>query len=238
METPVAPQPRRLNERQRQVAEAHAAILQHVLWLAGNVDMSRAVRQVGAEAAARKLPPSLTPLVALANDRAGTSRTLSEATLWRWLKQYDPDRPRALDRLAPYSAGQTKRANWLRDTAAPWAETALRLYQQPQKPTRRWVHEELPKHLPPGVTAPSYDMLRRFFASMGNVSLQTGRMGPRAIKGIKPFVRRDKGDLWPGEVMIADGHQFDAEVAHPRHGGPFRPEITSVLCAGTRRLLG
>ncbi|MFY3986096.1 Mu transposase C-terminal domain-containing protein [Achromobacter xylosoxidans] len=240
--TPLAPRPPALSHHQRKVAEARAVILQYVLATAEQSGLrrglNRAVHQVASAAAAHALPPSLAPLVSIANDRSGTSRTLTSATIYRWLSKYDPSQPRALDRLAPGNAGQAKRARWLRETTAPWADTALRLYQRPQKPTIRWVLEQLPKHLPEGINAPSYDSLRRFFASMGNVSLQAGRMGPRALKAIKPYVYRDKGDLWPGEVMMADGHQFDAEVAHPRHGKPFRPEITSVLCAGTRRLLG
>lgn len=234
----IVPKAPALSERQRRVAEARAAILQHVHWLAKTDGVDRAVRQVANDAAARALPPTIAPLVPLANDRAGTSRTLTRSTLYRWLSKFDPNRPNAVERLAPRSSGATKRANWLRVKVAPWAEIALGLYQRPQKPSMRWVHEQLPKLLPPGVKAPSYDSLRRFFDSMGNVSREVGRMGPREHKSIRPFVRRDKDSLWPGEVFMADGHTFDAEVAHPRHGRPFRPEITSVLCAGTRRLLG
>ncbi|MDC5138046.1 DDE-type integrase/transposase/recombinase, partial [Acinetobacter baumannii] len=36
----------------------------------------------------------------------------------------------------------------------------------------------------------------------------------------------------------ADGHCFDAEVAHPQHGKPFRPELTSIIDVATRRLVG
>lgn len=228
----------RLSERQRQVAEARATILLHISRLAEQIGQDRAVRQVVSAAAAHTLPPALAPLVSVANNRAGTSRTLTRATLYRWFSKFDPSQPRAVDELAPRNQGATKRANWLRETTAPWADTALRLYQRPQKPSMRWVLEELPRHLPAGVNAPSYDTLRRFFSSLGNVALQAGRMGPREHKSLMPHKRRDKGDLWPGEVFMADGHTFDAEVAHPRHGRPFRPEITSVLCAGTRRLIG
>ena len=111
-------------------------------------------------------------------------------------------------------------------------------YQRPQKPSLRWVHDQLPAHLAKGVTPPSYDTLRRFIGQMGNVAVEQGRMGPREIKAIKPFVRRDTSKLWPGDIYMADGHAFDAEVAHPRHGRPFRPEITTVLDTATRKALG
>ena len=47
---------------------------------------------------------------------------------------------------------------------------------------------------------------------MGNVAVEQGRMGPREIKATKPFVRRDTSKLWPGDIYMADGHAFDAEV--------------------------
>jgi len=92
--------------------------------------------------------------------------------------------------------------------------------------------------LPPGVPVPSYDMIRRYMRHMGNVERQRGRLGSREIKSVLPFVRRDTSVLWPTDVYLADGHTFDAEVAHPRHGRPFRPEITSVIDAASRRLVG
>jgi putative transposase len=44
--------------------------------------------------------------------------------------------------------------------------------------------------------------------------------------------------MWPGDVYTADGHCFDAEIAHPRHGRPFRPEITCIIDVATRRVVG
>ncbi len=230
--------PSSLTNRQRQVAEARAAILMYVHRLAARSGTSRAIEAMVEAARSGTLPIELGPLVSIANDKAGTVRTLASSTLYRWLAKFDLNQPNAVDLLAPRCAGTTKRGNWLREQVAPWADAALKLYQRPQKPTIRWVHEQLVAHVPHGVNAPSYDTLRRFLASMGSVALQTGRMGPRELKNIKPFKRRDTSMLWPSDVYLADGHQFDAEVAHPRHGRPFRPEITAVLDAATRRLLG
>ena len=63
-------------------------------------------------------------------------------------------------------------------------------------------------------------------------------MGSRDIKNIKGFIRRDTSFLAPTEVYTADGHCFDAEVAHPIHGKPFRPELTVILDVATRRVVG
>jgi putative transposase len=63
-------------------------------------------------------------------------------------------------------------------------------------------------------------------------------MGPRELKNLKPFVRRSIDDLLPNDIWSADGHTFDAEVQHPFHGRPFRPEITTVVDIATRRVVG
>jgi len=52
------------------------------------------------------------------------------------------------------------------------------------------------------------------------------------------YVMRSTADLLPTCIYTADGKTFDAEVAHPIHGQPFRPEITSILDVATRRCVG
>jgi len=63
-------------------------------------------------------------------------------------------------------------------------------------------------------------------------------MGPRELKNIRPFVRRTFDQLQPNDVWSADGHTFDAEVQHPMHGRPFRPEITTIIDIATRMAVG
>jgi putative transposase len=52
------------------------------------------------------------------------------------------------------------------------------------------------------------------------------------------YVTRSTGDLLPTCVYTSDGKTFDAEIAHPHHGRPFRPEVTSVVDVATRRCVG
>lgn len=63
-------------------------------------------------------------------------------------------------------------------------------------------------------------------------------MGSRDLRNIQPFVRRDTSILAATDIYTADGHTFDAEVAHPIHGKPFRPEITTIMDVATRRVVG
>ncbi len=80
--------------------------------------------------------------------------------------------------------------------------------------------------------------MRRFLAKIGAVSLQRGRLGKKELAAIQPFIRRGFAELMPCDVYSADGHTLDAEVLHPAHGRPFRPEVTSVIDIATRKLVG
>lgn len=154
--------------------------------------------------------------------RKGAGNLISIRTLKRWL---------SANSLVPKVPQPDMRA-------PAWAEPLMRLYAQPQKPSLLYCLEVLPQHLPSGVDAPSYSAARRLLDKLGNIEKNRGRMLPRELKSLKPFIRRDASSMTPDAIYTADGHKLDAEVAHPRHGRPFRPEITTVLSVPTRRCVG
>ena len=53
-----------------------------------------------------------------------------------------------------------------------------------------------------------------------------------------PFKRRDPSMLDFADVYLIDGHTFKSKVRHPDHGAPFAPELTVVLDAATRMIVG
>ena len=133
------------------------------------------------------------------------------------------------------SAGDLTPKIQQKDMRVPaWAKDFLSLYQVPQKPSVEEAYRDF-SHLWPGV---SVHQVRRFLAKLGEVTRERGRMGARELKNIRPFIRRDWSDFQPNDAWIADGHTFDAEVQHPLHGRPFRPEITVFIDGGTRRITG
>lgn len=171
------------------------------------------------------LPPSLDAMLRLARDSRGRSGDgyPSPRTLKRWLAARD---------LAPKFVQ--------REMVIPdWAKSFLRYYQTPQKPAvhaayREWLQAECQ----PGQVVPSLHQVRRFLGKLGTVTRESGRMGPRELKNIQPFIRRGFDHLVPNDIWTADGHTFDAEVQHPLHGRPFRPEITTIIDIATRRAVG
>lgn len=181
--------------------------------------------------------------LALAKDGRGLNKAEGEAqfpslrSVQRWLEAED---------LTPKARKK--------DTTVPaWAGDFLACYQQPQKPSVEQAYNELCKHWSPNVPdngdisaipggrsqdKPSIHQVRRFLDKLPAIVREKGRMGPRELKNLKPFVRRTFEDLWPNDVWSADGHTFDAEVQNPLTGKPFRPEITSIIDIGTRKIVG
>lgn len=215
-----------LADWQRERLVARHTVLNEVDRLEVVLGREQAIRTICEMAQQRQLNAQLTRAIPIANakSRSGNGKqTLSRRTLYRWLD----DRAKGETALAPKAR---------QESLPVWAGPLLALYQRPQKPSLAWCIRQMEKA---GLAQiPSRGQAHRLLQKMSVLEREKGRQGPRELKNIRPFVRRDTSELWPTDVYIADGHTFDAEIAHPVHGKPFRPEITSILDVATRRLVG
>lgn len=214
-----------LKDWQRRVMDARAAILLAVDRLAMATSRNQAVRTIVEAAKSGDLAPELQALVPVANARSGGKASLSRGQIYEWLRIRDEQ---GVQGLAPRPT--------ISERVPTWASALMDLYARPQKPSLAFCVEQLQAEM--GAAAPSYDQAKRFLRKLDTITRNQGRMGPRELKRLKAFVRRDTSELWPTAVYAADGHTFDAEVAHPAHGKPFRPEITTVIDIYTRRVVG
>jgi putative transposase len=226
---PVMKLPSRPNQtdRQRNAENARAALLAevHRLMKAGS-GKERAIQTLVKLAAEGQLPEHLQRLVPIANDKANEKRTLSRRTLWRWLDLEEKGR------LAPHLSRE-------KEFEVPaWGPWLLKFYRKPQKPSLKSALADTARHLPRDIAAPSYDAARRWLDKLGNVERVKGRLGPRELRTVLPFTRRSTEGLWPMDIVLPDGHCFDAEVQHPFHGQAFRPEITTYIDIATRKVVG
>ncbi|MDG4552853.1 MAG: Mu transposase C-terminal domain-containing protein [Candidatus Competibacter sp.] len=211
-----------LKDWQRRCLDARLALLQDLdRRMLMQTTARAALDSLIADAHAQQLPVELQALVPV----AARSGELSRRTLTRWVAE----RAQGLTQLAPQSMERFQQV-------PVWAGPLLKLWQRPQKPALKWALAELA--MPDGAELPSYSQARRFLKKMDAVDRERGRMGPRELKNIRPYQRRDASYLWPAEIYSMDGHKFDAEIAHPFHGQPFRPEITTAIDVATRRLVG
>lgn len=145
---------------------------------------------------------------------------------------------RSLLRFVDYSkAGQIVPKKREADMRVPaWAKAFMECYQRPEKPTVEHAYRQFCDRY--SEDRPSIHQVRRFLAKVGNVSVNVGRMGSHELKTLRGFIRRSFDQLLPTDIYSADGHTFDAEVQHPFHGRPFRPEITTVVDIATRKVVG
>ncbi|NNN24349.1 DDE-type integrase/transposase/recombinase [Pseudomonas nitroreducens] len=215
----------RLNDDQREVMTARVSLIREVERMSQFVSQQRAILTLVGLARDGELTPYLAERVERANDRKTADRTLSERTLKRWLADY---RKHGEIALAP--------ARRKPDMSVPvWAPVFLKHYQKPQKPSVEAAYDRFKGEYQ---GCPSIHAVRRFLAKLSPEAREHGRMGAHEIKAVKAFNRRKADMLWPNDVWVADGHTFDAEVMNPLTGQIFKPEITTVIDWGTRRIVG
>ena len=224
--------PELLANWQRDCGTARLAIVRHVLDMADLLGKTKAVEKFATDSKNGQLTATLADTVRRANAKAGKdgNAKVSRATLFNWLKLAENAGDNSLVAvLAPKH----------RDVTMPvWGATLLKLWGQPTKPSLSMVMREL-VNVMGGENVPTYAQASYFLRThVGNVELERGRMGARELKNIQPFIRRDTSELFPTDVYTADGHTFDAEVAHPISGRPFRPEITAIIDVASRKLVG
>jgi len=213
-----------ITDSQRLERDARKAIVAEIARLQTETNCSQdtAINTLLTLAKLGQLSPVLARQLELARDKRGANNEVPcDRTIRRWIKA---------DSLVPKVKQKSQ--------AMPaWAGDFLKCYQRPQKPSVSMAYAEF-KSQYHGSDCPSIHKVRRFLEMLPKIHVEKGRMGPRELKSIKPFVRRAFEDLWPNDVWSADGHCFDAEVQHPFHGRPFRPEVTAIVDVGDRSVTG
>lgn len=219
-----------LSEKQRTTADARVTIINAIEQLrAQGISQQAAMVTMLTSAEVGQLAetnPVLDKALRMAKDTRGRGNGSPYPSV-RSLKRY---LSKDVKKLAPQKRQPEPPPAWVNDFLVCW--------QRPEKPSIAHAYRDMVNSWSSPAQPPSIYAVRRFLEKMGNVSKQHGRMGPRELKNLMPFVRRDFADMMPGEVYSADGHTFDGEVQHPLHGRPFRPEITTWIDIATRKVVG
>ncbi|MDE2577912.1 MAG: transposase [Hyphomicrobiales bacterium] len=215
-----------LTQRQRDIMSARRAVCLEIdrLAIVCGCGVAGAVKALLADHRAGLLAPEVASAVRTANEKG---RSLSERSLYRWLKARE-DGGAA---MAP------RRSRQIAD-APDWLDVFLSFYARPQKPDVSQAYAAWLKSLPAGTPAPSYAAVRRALSKLSHLERAHGREGKLALRARQAYVVRDFADLAPTTIYVADGTTFDAEVEHPIHGRPFKPEITIITDVATRRAVG
>lgn len=215
-----------LTARQKDVMNARAGVLHHI----GLRMYERGQTQRGAilsfldDLKNNRLSPELENLSYHANDKG---RGLSRGTISRWFASRESG---GLVALAPKKTRE-------KEAAPAWLTSFLKYYRQPQKPAiaqayERWRAES------DFAEPPTIRQVRHALSNLPEIEKQRGRLGTHELKALKAYKARDVSDLLPASVYVGDGKTFDAEIAHPLHGQPFKPEITTIIDAYSRKIVG
>lgn len=227
-----------LADWQRDCAIARLAVVRYVLKAAELTGKTKAIEAFAKASKEKRLDDTLIATIKRANAKSGGKAgrgNVSRRTLFDWVKAFETSEAN------PEASAVALLAPKARTTEIPeWAGILLKIWSDPAKPELAEVMRRIEAaYADSDVEVPSYHQARYFLDThVGNVERERGRMGSREIKNIKPFIRRDTAPLLPTDVYTADGHTFDAEVAHPDTGKPFRPEITTVMDVHTRMIVG
>lgn len=221
-----------LTAPQRETALARLAFVREVERMTRVTGKESAIRHLVQASKTGGLGERLGQLIPVANAKygAGEARGLSRRRLYEWCALYAEGGELALAPRTPQ-----------KDMAVPaWAPLFFSFYQRPQNPSLAEAHRDFSRawQAEQPSRAPSLDAVRRFLAKVAKPDLQAGRKTGNALLKLKPFVKRKTEKLLPGDVYTADGTTFDAEIAHPDTGRPFKPEVVLILDVATRRCVG
>jgi len=223
----------KLDDRQRLRDGSRRLILQFVATAKSNgMGMEKAVKALNAGYADGSLSPNLQHAIAHCNDKMNDARSgkLSCRSVQRWQEAANNNGhciPKKTRVETPWDA-------------VYWVALFLACYRKPQKPNMREAHAAFEQAwAEQGFTqkCPSYDAVYQLRKRIPKVILEMGRSTGSELAALKPFIRRD----WSGmsnEVWVGDGHSFKAKVRHPEHGYAFAPEVTVIIDAASRYIVG
>ena len=231
-----------LTEKQREVAGARMALVVQVTQLEQAQPRYKAIKFFCEQIKHGGISDDLMRLVETANNKKGKNRTLSERTLNQWVLDYEKaDTPEErLKALAPMQrvAKKAEEIVWLPDFLAVYRQTnginvAEAYHYFSAEWDARFADEPLRLEM-----KPSIDQVRAALAKLPKHIKEIGRKTGSELRALNTYVKRDWSVLQVNDVWVGDGHAMKLKVAHPEHGRPFIPEVTLIMDASCRFIVG
>ena len=231
-----------LTEKQREVAGARMALVAQVAQLEQAQPRYKAIKFFCEQIKRGGISSDLMRLVETANNKKGKNRTLSDRTLNQWVLDYEKaDTPEErLKALAPMQrvAKKAEEIVWLPDFLAIYRQTnginvAEAYHYFSAEWDARFADEPLRLEM-----KPSIDQVRAALAKLPKHIKEIGRKTGSELRALHTYVKRDWSVLQVNDVWVGDGHAMKLKVAHPEHGRPFIPEVTLIMDASCRFIVG
>ncbi|WP_291969404.1 transposase [Candidatus Symbiopectobacterium sp.] len=241
---------RGLSDSQKAVGDARMVLVQEVLRLMdssenGGLSMKRkqAVEFIADASVAGTLPDCVQRAADIANARKGATRAgVSVPTLQRWLSAWMAA-DTVGERMALLAPGKVSKKevfqySWMPDFMRFWRDTNKPTVMMAYEKFAKWWIEQYGDNEIMLSMLPKVDTVRYALDKLPVAERERGRATGSDYKKYLPFVRRDWSVIPVNGVWVGDGHGMKMEVINPDTGKPFRPEITLVIDARTRVVVG
>ncbi|WP_312836818.1 transposase [Pantoea sp.] len=241
---------RSLTMNQKAVGDARMVLVQEVLRLMsksqdGGLNMTRrqAIAFISASSREGTLPDHVQRAAGIANARKGSTRAgISAPTLQRWLSCWMAA-DTVGERMALLAPGKVCKKevfqySWMPDFLRFWRDTNQPSVTMAYERFEHWWQSEHAGNEIMLSMLPKVDTVRYALDKLPAAERERGRVTGSEYKKYLPFVRRDWSALPVNGVWVGDGHGMKMEVINPVTGKPFKPEITLVIDARTRVVVG
>lgn len=234
-----------LTDKQKAIADARILLATEVQKLRDYAGMTRkaALKHIVDGVRMGALPDRIIEAASTANARQGKRIGISTGSLDGWYSNWVMARGDANQLLALLAPGHHKGTPW---EQVWWLSDFFMFYRSWKRPSVErayrefsvWWHE---KHVnDAGMLAafPSVHAVRRVLSSVPVIVKERFRSTGSAWRSLNPFIRRDWTTLPVNAVWVGDGHCMKLMAFNPATGNIFRPEVTLVMDAGQRFIVG
>ncbi len=234
-----------LTDKQKAIADARILLATEVHKLREYAGMSRtaAVKHIIDGVRMGALPDRIIEAAGTANARQGKRTGVSWGSLQEWYSAWLMARGDANQLLALLAPGHHKGTPW---EQVWWLSDFFMFYRSWKRPTveyayrefSAWWHEKHANDAGMLAALPSVHAVRRVLSSVPVIVKERFRSTGSAWRSLNPFVRRDWSTLPVNAVWVGDGHCMKLMAFSPATGNTFRPEVTLVMDAGQRFIVG
>lgn len=229
----------RLHQKQRDTADARLALVAYVHQLEREgMNRSMAVALVSRQSQKGGLPEHLKRMAELAPAKQRKSAGFGQRALHGWV--LDAERcntpTERFARLAPQHMGRGVKdpatCPWLADFMAVYRNTnGVNVTEAYRQFVAIWAINR-------STSPPTLRQVRSMLKKLPRHIKEMGRRTGAQMRALKTYVKRDWSNLHVNDVWVGDGHSMKMKVRHPDHGQPFTPELTLIIDAASRYVVG
>lgn len=234
-----------LTDAQKAIASARILLAVEVHTLREHAGMTRtgAIDWIVQGSRTGNLPPRVLEAASVANARQGKRVGVGKSSLQEWYSTWLLAQGDANRLLVLLSAGHHKAVPWQQ---LPWLDDFFAFYRVWQRPSvaeayrdfEKWWRETYADNSGMLAAIPGIHTVRREMQKVPKIVRERYRTTGSAWRSLNPFKRRDWSQMPVNAVWVGDGHCMKMQTFNPLTGNVFQPEVTFVMDAGQRFIVG